>query len=137
MKSYAERAALAPCHVAAWRAATTLVGKLGDHWGNELRCHEITRAVHRVLLAPESRVVVIDGSLWAQNHSWLQLTELKEPHRRAYLDVYTPGRVPQVQLLDVHWNIVRGYAERKLDIVIDEDIVERAAREMTGGMTDG
>lgn len=132
MRSYAERECFADCHVHAWRDAATMVARLGE-WGNELRCHELARAVYRGLQhhAATSRIVVLDGHLWAQEHSWIQLTELRAPHRRAYLDVYTPGRIPQVQLLDVHWNIVRGYTERKLDVVVVDSIVEAAHAEMT------
>jgi hypothetical protein len=51
--------------------------------------------------------------------------------RTAILDVYCPGRVPQVQLLDNHFAVARGYepGEPRTDIKLD--IVEKLVNEMS------
>lgn len=64
-------------------------GKFEDRW---VRCHELARFVGVVL-----ELDVMDGSYGACEHSWLMTLD------GAILDVYTPARVPQVQLAAKAW----------------------------------
>jgi len=110
MKSYAERTVFSAAHLEAWRRATVLVACLGDDWGDELRCHELSRAVAHVLVKEGASCVVRDGLIHAIEHSWILLRDasgLLEAY--AILDVYAPGRLPQVQLVDDHFAVSRGY----------------------------
>lgn len=115
MISYVQRQ-IAAEFLRAHELALALVARVPNHLderGREIRCHELARAVARELLrraglgTPGIRVV--DGRLGAIEHSWLELTSaLKD---QAILDVYTPGRVPQVQLIDKHPVITACYRE--------------------------
>ncbi len=64
--------------------------------GNVIRCHELVRAMAIII-----GLDYMDGYYGMCEHSWLwtsPLIELSAPPR--VLDVYTPGRIPQVQLVD-------------------------------------
>src|SRR5437763_1419140 len=63
--------------------------------GNELRCHELARAVHLVVHAREYKLVVVDGKCGPIEHSWIHLSD------GVILDPYVPGRMPAVQLVDL------------------------------------
>lgn len=86
-----------------------------------IRCHELARAVGAVLGLP-----VCDGRFGFVEHSWLWLTE-PEPELARWnmpriLDVYVPGAIPQVQLVDTatglparyHWDTVRTDIDQRL-----------------------
>lgn len=112
MKSYAERTCFTEDHLTKWRKASSFVERLPTRWVNlvgdrwipfdavadktlktpELRCHELARAIGRVL-----KLKHVDGKYGNVEHTWLELREW------GILDVYCPGRVPQVQLVDAPW----------------------------------
>lgn len=82
-----------------WEEATQLVGRLPEDM--TLRCHELARAIGRVLELP-----VQDGQYGPVEHSWLWLEEAPFPEHREQqrcwpniLDVYVPGSLPMVQLV--------------------------------------
>ncbi len=101
--------------------------------GIELRCHELARAVARGLVhRGHSGVTVIDGQLYMIEHSWLLLPPSRLPAamRPALLDVYCPGRLPQVQLIDDHFVVSRGYKAGKPRTDIRERIVALVSAEI-------
>lgn len=61
-----------------------------------LRCHEIARAVGRVLGLDHQ-----DGYYCAVDHTWLIVPDLRLGGGRCILDVYAVGRLPMVQLVEV------------------------------------
>ncbi len=107
MTPYVQREVFKAFDQVVWGRARRAVNAIGNEWGNELRCHELARAVHRLLDLPV--LTVIDGQLGAIEHTWLELIvpvpevdQAREGRkaRKAIIDVYTPGRLPQVQLID-------------------------------------
>jgi len=75
-----------------WARATHLVEAIPDTMDKPIRCHEVARAVGRILDLP-----VVDGHYGAVDHSWL-MTRTRS-NKPKILDVYSVGRLPQVQLL--------------------------------------
>ncbi len=61
--------------------------------GSPVRCHERARAVGECL-----GLSACDGHIGAVEHSWLWLA--KHRGARQALDIYVPGALPQVQLVD-------------------------------------
>lgn len=124
MKSYAEREVFAEDALAAVEIATAFVARVGNHWGNELRCHELARAVGRLL-----NLEVVDGRYFAVEHTWLLFRHGEGAH---ILDVYVPGRFPQVQLIHNHWatSALRYVPGVRRDD-IRKDIIEQLVKEMT------
>ena len=118
--------------------AKVLVSCVDNHWGNELRCHELARAVHQMLDMGCARVV--DGAIGLVEHSWIELTvpvaetERKRvgrgDSRRVILDVYCPGRLPQVQLIDSFGLLAPTYEEREPRTDIRTEIIEDLLGEM-------
>jgi hypothetical protein len=90
-----------------------------------IRCHELSCAIGMILDLP-----VVHGKYGIHNHSWLVTKDLKpsDPHSNvAILDVYSIGRLPQVQLVDAqgllpHRQNFKPGPDRK---DIDERVVER------------
>lgn len=75
----------------------------------EVRCHEMARAVVDVLVLARINhlsfvpplLSVIDGHCGPIEHSWICYTTREHAFTSArILDVYVPGRVPMVQLVD-------------------------------------
>lgn len=70
--------------------------------GTEVRCHELIRAVTasiaQAILKPLSWKIH-DGTYGAVDHSWLEFYVIGYG-MPFVLDVYVPGRVPMVQLVD-------------------------------------
>jgi len=92
-----------------------------------IRCHELARAVGELL-----GLRVCDGKYGFVEHSWLWLSE-PEPEIARYnmpkiLDVYVPGSVPQVQLVDTH----SGLCHRYLPDGSRTDVSERIVGELVG-----
>jgi hypothetical protein len=118
--------------------ATRFVGCVGSHWGNELRCHELARAVHAVLDIGSTRVV--DGGLGIIEHSWIEIVvpvadfereRVGRGHKRTViLDVYCPGRLPQVQLVDSFVLLKPTYEEREPRTDVRTEIIARLVSEM-------
>lgn len=128
MKTYAERECFRPSHVKLLRLVEILVGRVSDAWNYELRCHELARAVHLVVY-PEAHVLeVVDGHCGIVEHSWLQLAA------GPILDVYAPGRLPAVQIVDPLVGNYRPGPRRK---DVRQPIIDRLVAEMraTAGET--
>ena len=126
MITYAERACFTPGHLRLLRHVEGCVERVADSWGNELRCHELARAVQvSVKTLPQaSALVVVDGKCGLIEHSWLVFAD------GTILDPYVPGRLPAVQLVDA----IVGAAYRpglpRTDI--RDDLVDRIVLEMRG-----
>jgi hypothetical protein len=96
--------------------------------GELIRCHELARAVGRVLRLP-----VQDGKFGFAEHSWLWLSppepELARWNLPRILDVYVPGAMPQVQLVDTAPGLCHRYLpdEPRTDVSarIVEELIDR------------
>lgn len=138
MISYAEREIFTDREMSLWCDACDLISRVSPKWGNELRCHELVRAAHRVLAVLRfggvpHETAIVDGKLNAIEHSWL-VVPAQGPSglsRMVILDVYCPGRVPQVQLIDNHFAVARGYEAGPARDDIKLDIVEKLVNEMS------
>ncbi|MEE8368272.1 MAG: hypothetical protein V3S30_08135 [Thermoanaerobaculia bacterium] len=141
MNSYSERKIFDPNDVRLFRVAEKLVGKIDKRaFDDELRCHEITRAVGQILKLPHQ-----DGQYLFAAHSWLWIRPI-EPNQTAVgkypriLDVYAVGSLPQVQLLDTlvllqRVGIVYKPGEERTDI--KQHIVDELVRQMQSNRTRG
>ena len=122
MKSYSERQIFTNVELATWCDAVDLVKRVPSLSTRtpEIRCHELARAAHECLKNLGHTTFVIDGSLYSIEHSWLIIKADRPQY--AILDVYCPGRVPQVQLIDQHFVIARGYVpgETRTDVRVRE-----------------
>lgn len=142
MTPYVQRDIFMAFEQVAFARANRLVGCVGSHWGNELRCHELTRAVHVVLDIGSARVV--DGIIGVVEHSWIEIgvpvAELERKrvdrgdNRKVILDVYCPGRLPQVQLIDPFVLLRPLYKERKPRTDIRTEVVASLVGEMRKGI---
>lgn len=94
MITYAERACFRAAHLRLFSRVEQCVARVSDTWGNELRCHELARAVQIVVRDDECRPEVIDGHCGTVEHSWLRCSD------GAIVDAYAPGRLPAVQIVD-------------------------------------
>lgn len=112
MITYAERVCFDPLHLRTLKRVEACVARIADTWGNDLRCHELARAVQRVLelgAAQRARArpwvrassnsdevvpVVVDGKCGPVEHSWLRFSD------GVIIDPYVPGRLPAVQIVD-------------------------------------
>jgi len=95
-----------------------------------LRCHELARAVNIALEDPQTEVQ--DGWFHTREHSWIWTHPFPEerPIRTPLpkiLDVYQPGTLPQVVLLDFSnvlvwyrtyvWNAASGREDINVEVV--------------------
>lgn len=122
MITYAERSCFHPSHLGALTRAQELVARVSSTWGNELRCHELARAVQRTL--GDNTLVVVDGHCGPVEHSWLRFSD------GAILDPYVPGRLPAVQIVDAIVAVAYRVGVPRLDIrrsIIDRLVVEMRA----------
>jgi hypothetical protein len=103
MISHSERAIFMPNELELLRKATLLVAAIPDDL-EDLRCHEVARAVGQVLDLP-----IQDGFYGFVQHTWLWVEkpsfEFKPKDLRwrvapRILDVYCIGSLPIVRLLD-------------------------------------
>jgi hypothetical protein len=124
MITYAERVCFQPAHVQLLARVETYVARVSSSWGNELRCHELARAIHIVVPDREHKMLVIDGKCGPIEHSWLLVGA------DVILDPYAPGRMPAVQLVD----LIVGAAYRPVPSRSDirQPIVDRLVLEMGG-----
>lgn len=88
MRGYAATNIFRPTAIELWKQATQLVERVAEEDG--LRCHELTRAVGINL-----GLTVKDGQFGVVEHSWLLIDDY------TILDVYRPGALPLVQLIDL------------------------------------
>lgn len=122
MITYAERSCFHPSHLRMLARVQALVARVSDAWGNELRCHELARAVHRVL--SDSTISVVDGHCGPVEHSWLRFSD------GAILDPYVPGRLPAVQVVDAFVAASYRAGESRRDV--RRSILDRLVAEMYG-----
>lgn len=104
MKGYTRVKVVSPADVRVFEAATLIVSTFpdSDTEGHALRCHEVARAVHRLLtnhMCVSYRGEVCDGVMNAVDHSWLLLKPDPFQRATAILDTYTMARLPPVQLV--------------------------------------
>jgi hypothetical protein len=119
MITYAERSCFHPSHLRMLARAQEIVARVSEAWGNELRCHELARALQRVL--GDNTLVVVDGHCGPIEHSWLRFSD------GAILDPYVPGRLPAVQIVDAIVSVAYRPGEMRRDIrrsIIDKLVVE-------------
>jgi hypothetical protein len=120
--TYAERSCFQPPHLRTLSRAQELVARVSSAWGNELRCHELARAVQRVI--GDSTLTVVDGHCGPVEHSWLRFSD------GAILDPYVPGRLPAVQIVDAIVAAAYRVGVPRRDIrrsIIDRLVVEMRA----------
>ena len=120
MITYAERACFRPAHLQLFVRVQAYVSRVSDTWGNELRCHELARAVQCV--SGIDRLVVVDGKCGPVEHSWLRFPD------SVILDPYAPGRMPGVQIVDPIVGSAYRAGQARDDI--KQDVVDRLVREM-------
>ena len=122
MITYAARMCFQPRHLQALAHVQTLVARVPDTWGNELRCHELARAAHSVVA--DSTIAVVDGQCGPVEHSWLRFSD------GLILDAYVPGRLPSVQIVDSIVGAMYRSGSARTDIC--QPIVDRLIAEMGG-----
>jgi len=96
--------------------------------GELVRCHELARAVGKVLKLEHE-----DGRYGFVEHTWLWTEpKMNEKFHAPWflpnvLDVYVPGGVPQVQLVHMGASGLppRYYLSNVFDVVIRDDVVEK------------
>lgn len=115
MIGYAEAFIFDPTAIDIFHRATAFVALLDGPFDETIRCHELARAVATVLNLPDLgiRSLVLDGKLGVLEHSWIQLS-CKTPDgcTPVGLEVYAPGRLPLVQLVDMSSYLVPGLNSR-------------------------
>ena len=94
MITYAARVCFREHHLRLLLRVEAYVSRISNTWGNELRCHELARAVQSVVCTREHKLDVIDGKCGPIEHSWLFFPD------GVILDPYVPGRMPAVQIVD-------------------------------------
>jgi hypothetical protein len=107
VKSYSETTVFTNRDKAILGAAIQIVQAFPDHEPDKdpWRCHEVARAVVRLMPATLG-LVVVDGQFAGAQHSWLAY---RDDGRTRILDVYCVGRLPMVQLVDPSWCRELGY----------------------------
>lgn len=121
MITYAERVCFDPIHLRALKRVEASVSRIAGTWGNELRCHELARAV-RLILSDEIVPVVVDGKCGPVEHSWLRFSD------GVIIDPYVPGRLPAVQIVDSL--VAIAYRPGPMRDDIQQSIVDRLVLEM-------
>jgi hypothetical protein len=96
MKGYSAQQVFEPFELALLEKATFLVESIPTRLDNIVRCHELARAIGRVLSLP-----VTDGKHGTVEHSWCW-TKLPDCGScpGSILEVYSIARLPMVQLVD-------------------------------------
>lgn len=105
MRSYSERTRFTKREMKILHSASLAVALLPtdiDPSKDEIRCHELARAIGRQL-----NLRVVDGMYGPVDHSWCVISAAPEPGSEAsawdkILDVYAIGQCPQVQLIDTY-----------------------------------
>jgi hypothetical protein len=141
MITYAERACFRLRHLRLLSRVEAHVARVSDTWANELRCHELVRAVHHVIYVPKTSPMlerehkrwwqagggdlnVVDGHCGPVEHSWIRFSD------GVILDAYVPGRLPAVQLVDPL--VGTTYRPGSLREDIRQKIVDQLIVEMRG-----
>jgi hypothetical protein len=122
--TYAERACFCEQHLQVLARVEAYVARVSNTWGNELRCHELARAVHGVMKFCPITLEIVDGKCGPVEHSWLCFAD------GVIIDPYAPGRMPAVQVIDpIVGSAYRPGAARP---DIRQVIVDRLVLEMHG-----
>jgi hypothetical protein len=122
MKSYSEQDIFSDRELDLLRHAIQLVERVQAK--PDLRCHELARAIGRVLNLPHQ-----DGFYCFVDHTWLWTEERAEYHPWLLpniIDVYAVGSLPQVRLVDMQHpgcGHVQLYRFDKPRTDIDESLV--------------
>lgn len=119
MITYAERVCFRPSHLALLARVQAIVERVSDAWGNELRCHELARAVHEMI--GDATIVVVDGHCGLVEHSWLRCGD------GVIIDPYSPGRLPAVQVVDP---LAGGYRPGVARSDVRRSVIKRLVNEM-------
>ena len=130
MITYTERACFTLGHIRLLRHVEECLSRVSDGWGNELRCHELARAVQTVVTASRAMLmafVVADGKCGPIEHSWLCFSD------GVILDPYVPGRLPAVQIIDPIVGAAYRPGTARSDI--KQSIIDRLVLEMRGDVT--
>ena len=136
--TYAERACFRDLHLCLLARVTTYVDRVSSTWGNELRCHELARAVlrvahsdaaHGLIVGYAQELDVVDGHCGPIEHSWLRFTD------GVILDAYAPGRIPAVQIIDPIVGAAYRQGTARTDIRVA--ILDRLVLEMRADVADG
>jgi hypothetical protein len=104
-----------------------------ESFGEPVRCHELAHAVAWVL-SPSFELEVADGWYGMIQHSWLWTQKLERVDGKALgpfpniLDVYVPGRLPQVQLVHVSTALPFEYRRGDPRDDIRKDVIEHLVR---------
>lgn len=126
MKGYSEAEVFGRQEIQFLNAAQVLVRKFPSHdlTGEWIRCHEVARVV-----ATSLGLQVMDGFYGMADHSWLWTSELRpfEPPPNI-LDVYCPGRLPQVQLVHSSNYLPFEYRRGPERTDIRQDVIEYLGR---------
>lgn len=127
MITYAERVCFTAGHIEMLHYVESCVARIAASWGNELRCHELARAVQRVIAHKMYELIVVDGKCGPIEHSWLCFSD------GVILDPYVPGRLPAVQMIDpIVGTAYRSGAQRR---DIQHAIIDRLVLEMRDNVT--
>jgi hypothetical protein len=128
--------------MAVWADAVDLVNRVSDRHLDEVRCHELARAAWAALMdlnlhklgKANATLELVDGQLGAIEHSWL-MYRWHDPiaPKQFILDVYCPGRMPQVQLIDTHVFIARNYDQGPARTDIKHEMTSMLLAEMQRG----
>jgi hypothetical protein len=122
--TYAERKCFRPSALQLLASVEALVERVSAAWGNELRCHELVRAVHQVVYdGGKYMLAIVDGKCGPIEHSWLWCSGV-------ILDPYVPGRLPSVQIVDPLVGAAYRPGDPRTDI--RQAIVDRLVVEMRG-----
>jgi hypothetical protein len=140
MIPYVETEFFSKEEMALYHKACWLVHQIPDDFPQEIRCHELAQAVGRILDLP-----YVDGFYGCVNHTWLWTRHptheeigfldrggWTHDNRPRILDVYFPGVIPQVVLIDTfnmlpQWKLYNSGPYRD---DIDNELVERMVRLM-------
>lgn len=126
MQSYSEIYVFTEEELSLYKKAIDLVDKIPKYLTiderdiltfEELRCHELARAVGLKLNLP-----VIDGKYGIVEHSWLR-TVGKGKYN--VIDVYCVGSLPLVQLRDIDFKLPHQYSQGEPRRDIDDKIIEK------------
>jgi len=135
MIGYAQREIFTPLELKLRDHANTLVAIAPyEIDGEPVRCHELARAIGAVLGLQHE-----DGRFGFVEHTWLWTKPIDREHAPwmlpNILDVYVPGSVPQVQLIDTqHTGLPqRSYyaLSNVFDAVIRYNVIDKLAHAFT------
>lgn len=124
MITYAERACFSLLHLRLLARTQALVSRVSPAWGNELRCHELARAV-QLVARDDLELAVVDGKCGPIEHNWLRFSD------GVILDPYVPGRLPSVQVVDPIVGVSYRPSAPRDDI--RQSIVDRLVLQMRSG----